>query len=263
MASSPWRIWATRPAAHNPAWIEQLQQLGFEVFDFPLLAINPLEDAESQQAIKSVVLDFDQFEKVIFVSQNAAQHAFNWLHDYWPQLPLGIHYFAVGDKTARALKMQGVEAEVACGMTSEALLNLPALTEVWGQKILICRGRGGLPKLGESLHQRGARVRYLELYERLIPADAEQRLRTQLPSLPRGDLLVAFSGETLHNLVAVFESHPCSPWANPLLVPGKRVEELARHLGFDQVICAANASEGAMLKSLTDFCNHHHPQAQT
>ena len=87
-------------------------------------------------------------------------------------------------------------------------MNLPALTEVWGQKILICRGRGGLPKLGESLHQRGARVRYLELYERLIPADAEQRLRTQLPSLPRGDLLVAFSGETLHNLVTLFASHP-------------------------------------------------------
>ena len=29
-ALAPWRIWATRPAAHNPAWIEQLQHLGFE-----------------------------------------------------------------------------------------------------------------------------------------------------------------------------------------------------------------------------------------
>lgn len=263
MACNEWRIWATRPAAQNPAWAAQLQALGFDVFSFPLLAINPLEDADSQQAIKSLVLDFDQFDKVIFVSQNAVQHAFNWLHDYWPQLPVGISYFAVGDKTARALEAQGISAQVACGMTSEALLGLPALGEVWGQKILICRGRGGLPKLGESLHQRGACVRYLELYERLIPADAQQQLQTQLPQLPARDLLVAFSGETLHNLVALFAHHPSAPWANPLLVPGKRVEELARQLGFEQVICAANASEPAMLNSLVDFCSHHHPNAHT
>lgn len=262
MGYSPWRIWATRPAAHNPAWIEQLQHLGFEVFNFPLLAINPLADADSQQAIKSLVLDFDQFDKVIFVSQNAVQHAFNWLHDYWPQLPVGISYFAVGDKTARALEAQGISAQVACGMTSEALLSLPALSEVWGHKILICRGRGGLPKLGESLHQRGACVRYLELYERLMPANAHQQLLDQLPRLPARDLLVAFSGETLHNLVTLFARHPSLPWANPLLVPGKRVEELARQLGFEQVICAANASEAAMLKSLVDFCHHHSPPAQ-
>ncbi len=259
MACKDWRIWATRPAGHNPAWAAQLQQRGFSVFSFPLLAINPLEDTDSQQAIKGLVLDFDQFDKVIFVSQNAVEHAFNWLHDYWPQLPVGISYFAVGEKTAQALRAQGLSAQVASGMTSEALLNLPALTEVWGQKILICRGRGGLPKLGENLHQRGARVRYLELYERLMPSDAQQRLQQQLPSLPASDLLVAFSGETLHNLVTLFASHPSAPWANPLLVPGKRVEELARQLGFDQIICAANASEAAMLTSLTDFCTHHHP----
>jgi uroporphyrinogen-III synthase len=261
MASEQWRIWATRPAAQNSLWAAQLAKLGFEVFRFPLLAINPLEDADSQQAIKRLVLDFDQFHKVIFVSQNAVTHAFNWLHDYWPQLPMGLDYFAVGEKTARALNDQGITATVACSMNSEGLLTLPALSEaaVWGQKILICRGRGGLPKLGECLHQRGAHVRYLELYERLIPTDAQQLLAAQLPSLSNRDLLVAFSGETLHNLVTLFERHPSSPWANPLLVPGKRVEELARQLGFDQVVCAANASETAMLTSLVEFCSHHSP----
>jgi uroporphyrinogen-III synthase len=205
------------------------------------------------------VLDFDQFDKVIFVSQNAVQHGFNWLHDYWPQLPIGINYFAVGDKTAQALSQEGVSSQVAAGQTSEALLALPALTDVWGQKILICRGRGGLPKLGETLHQRGALVRYLELYERLMPADAEQQLKQTLPSLTARDLLVAFSGETLHNLVTLFHTCPAALWRNPLLVPGKRVEELAYALGFSQVICAANASEQAMLDSLIEFCSHHQP----
>ncbi|MEY4588947.1 MAG: uroporphyrinogen-III synthase [Pseudomonadota bacterium] len=253
MACSDWRIWATRPEAQNSAWAARLKELGFAVFELPLLAISPLEDADSQQAIKSLVLDFDQFDKVIFVSQNAVQHAFHWLHDYWPQLPAGIGYFAVGEKTAQTLTAEGINSQVAAGQTSEALLALPALNEVWGQKILICRGRGGLPKLGECLHQRGALVRYLELYERLLPPQAEQQLHQQLPSLPARDLLVAFSGETLHNLVRLFQAHPSAPFANPLLVPGKRVEELAYQLGFQQVICAANASEPAMLDSLLGF----------
>lgn len=260
MAIDDWRIWATRPVAQNGPWIEQLHALGFSVFTFPLLAINPLEDTEGQQAIKNLVLDFDQFNKVIFVSQNAVQHGFNWLHDYWPQLPTGVEYYAVGEKTAQALQAQGIQSHVAAGMTSEALLALPKLSDVWGQKILICRGRGGLPKLGECLHQRGAVVRYLELYERLMPAEAQTQLAEQLPHLPAGDLLVAFSGETLHNLITLFQNHPSAPWSNPILVPGKRVEDLARELGFEQVICAANACEQSMLDSLLHFCNHHRPQ---
>lgn len=260
MAIEDWRIWATRPSAHNSAWATQLKDIGFGVFPFPLLVIQPLDDADSQQAIKSLVLDFDQFNKVIFVSQNAVQHGFNWLHDYWPQLPVGVEYYAVGTKTAQALKAEGVNSQVAAGMTSEALLALDSMTDVWGQKILICRGRGGLPKLGESLHQRGAMVRYLELYERLMPADAQTRLAVELPTLPPSDLLVAFSGETLHNLVTLFQNHPSAPWGNPLLVPGKRVEELAVKLGFAQVICAANACEQSMLDSLLHFCSHHRPQ---
>jgi uroporphyrinogen-III synthase len=166
----------------------------------------------------------------------------------------------VGDKTAHALHTEGVTSQVAAGQTSEALLNLPELTDVWGQKILICRGRGGLPRLGEALHQRGAMVRYLELYERLMPANIEFPLSEHSPSLPANDLLVAFSGETLHNLVTLFQNHPSAPWANPLLVPGSRVEQLARELGFKQIICSTNASEQSMLNSLVHYCHNHKPQ---
>jgi uroporphyrinogen-III synthase len=260
MAINDWRIWATRPSAHNGPWVSQLKEIGFAVF--PLLVIQPIDDADSQQAIKTLVLDFDQFNKVIFVSQNAVQHGFNWLHDYWPQLPAGIEYYAVGEKTARSLRAEGVNSQVASGMTSEALLALDDMVEVWGQKILICRGRGGLPKLGESLHQRGAMVRYLELYERLMPADAQARLAVELPQLASSDLLVAFSGETLHNLVTLFQNHPSAPWSNPILVPGKRVEELAYKLGFERVICAANACEQSMLDSLLHFCSLNSPKGQ-
>lgn len=263
MALRDWRVWATRPEAQNTAWCERLAALGVEPLALPLLEILPLRDPDSLQQIRSLVLDFDQFDAVIFVSQNAVEHGFEWLHDYWPQLPLGVRYYAVGEKTARAIQEQGVTAaDTTRAMTSEALLALPGLQSVWGQKILICRGKGGLPKLGECLHQRGAMVRYLELYERHKPHQLAERLRDLLPALSPRDLLVAFSGETLQNLFSLLTDLGWCGFANPVLVPGKRVEELAYSLGFQRLICATDASEASMLNALASFCHSHQPPHQ-
>lgn len=260
MAAEDWRIWATRPCAQNQPWVQTLQAQGYQVLELPLLDIVPLTDSASQQAIKNLILDFDQFDKVIFVSQNAVSHGFEWLHDYWPQLPKGIEYFAVGGKTAKAVEAEGVAVTAGgASMDTEALLALPQLQEVWGKKILVCRGRGGLPKLGQALHQRGAMVRYLELYERLLPAQAVSQLSAQIKRLEKCDLLVAFSGETLHNLLAVVTDAGLNACDNPILVPGKRLEELAFALGFNRVICAPNASEGTMLARLADYTSQHIP----
>ena len=97
------RIWATRPAYQNAQWHESLVELGHPVVDLPLMMIEPVQDATEIQAVKNLILDFDQFHKVIFVSQNAVRETFAWLRDYWPQLPGGVEYFAVGRKTAEAV----------------------------------------------------------------------------------------------------------------------------------------------------------------
>lgn len=263
MAAKHWRVWATRPRAQNSAWAERLSQEGYRVLELPLIDIVPLTDPSSQQAIKNLILDFDQFNAVIFVSQNAVEHGFEWIHNYWPQLPVGLDYYAVGSKTAQAVSAQGVEVwQGDSTMDTEALLSLPQLHDVWGKKILICRGRGGLPKLGQILHQRGAMVRYLELYERLLPAGVIDELQSRVNALGADDLLVAFSGETLQNLLSALTDAGFSAWNNPLLVPGKRLEELAQALGFTQVISAANASESAMLAALAQFSEQHLPHSQ-
>ncbi len=260
MAINDWRVWATRPSAANTQWAQLLHAQGFATLELPLMDIKPLTDSASQQAIKDLVLDFDQFDKVIFVSQNAVHHAFEWLHDYWPQLPSGQDFFAVGERTSLALAAQSANlCRVGQGMNTEGLLALPDLQDVWGKKILICRGRGGLPKLGEILHQRGAMVRYLELYERLLPEHAAAQLRQATPSLAAKDLLVAFSGETLHNLVSVLAETGWHGWKNPLLVPGSRVAELAQAMGFEQIIAAPDAGERSMLNSLLNYCKEHRP----
>lgn len=245
------RVWATRPVDQNGQWQASLTACGFNTIAAPLLAIEPLRDAGAMQAIKNLVLDFDQFDKVIFVSQNAVREAFAWIHSYWPQLPQGIDYFAVGKKTADSVLAEGVDVVAAQGaMNSDELLAMAQMQNVWGQKILIFRGQGGLPRLGEVLHERGAIVRYCELYQRQLPAEIMERSQQLLP-LSQEDVVPLFSGETLQNFVAVLDANGIAERTMPIVVPGKRVAQLAEDLGFNNVHVAANASSQEMLRAVS------------
>lgn len=253
-SDSATRVWATRPAQQNGQWLEALRARGLQTVELPLLAIEPLREGEAAQAIKNVILDFDQFQKVIFVSQNAVAQAFEWLDTFWPQLPEGVDYFAVGKKTAESVAARGVPVTAAeRSMNSDELLALPPMLEVFGEKILICRGRGGLPRLGEVLRQRGAIVRYCELYERCLPADAARNLLKTLrkpDACASTDIVPLFSGETLLNLTQLIGDAGDERRGLHLVVPGKRVAELARARGFETVEVADNASEAAMMTAV-------------
>lgn len=256
-----WLVLATRPQAQNGRWIETLQSNGFRVADTPMMAIEPVSDPDGVQSIKNIIVDFDQFHKVIFVSQNAVEQTFNWLDQYWPQMPVGVDFFAVGEKTGQAVTDRNVS--VRCGgvaMNSESLLSLPELNDVWGQRILICRGQGGRPLMGEVLHERGAFVHYLELYRRAVPAHAEEQLRAAISQMQPGAAvaLVApvFSGETLGHLDDLMARVGSEAKARMgLIVPGERVKQQALQLGYSQINVALNASSEAMLQALKAFCS--------
>lgn len=243
------RILVTRPAAQAAAWCQRLQAAGADTDCIPMLAIEPVTDESRCQAIKQQILDFDQIDHAIFVSRNAVQFGFEWLDNYWPQLPIGPSYYAIGAATARALEGCGVHCESAGdAMDSEALLALPALQQPRHEKVLIFRGCGGRPLIGETLHQRGAEVRYCELYHRALPAAAATELAAyhQQP-----DAIAVHSGETLQNLAHCIDATGRTSLREALLVcPSARVAELGKELGFSRVIAATNAGDDAMLAAL-------------
>lgn len=255
----------TRPPTQANVWAEQLASLGVVSHAIPVLELVALKSPEQVQAIKNCVLDFDLFQKAIFVSQNAVDFALNWLEDYWPQLPMGIDYFAVGEATARALQARGLKvsalgAAEQGAMNSETLLQAPELQQVAGEKIIIFRGLGGRGLMGEILRERGAQVSYCELYERCLPATAPAALTDFFSSstVPAHRLAIAtHSGESLQlflqalNQAAVVDQSRVRQL--PLLVPGERVAALAEAQGFTQVICAENATDKAMTQALINY----------
>ena len=272
MADSPqdYCVVITRPDAQAAPWAEQLQALGFKCKRLNLLEISAVTEDDKIRAIKNKILDFDLYQKVIFVSQNAVDYGMGWLEDYWPQLPMGIDYFAVGATTAKKLASYGVEvqdlaASTSGGMTSEELLSAEHLQNVNGEKILIFRGCGGRGHLAEELRQRGASVDYCELYERDLPVIARDQLLQLITSSEAVDtqiLLSLHSGESLQNLAAVcaqltsVEQVRVRAWMhnNILLVPSQRIVEAAQAAGFTRIICAENATDNAMTAALLNYC---------
>ena len=89
------------------------------------------------------------------VSPVAARLGLERLDRYWPQSPVGIHWFAVGAATAAVLEAYGLNVQVPeQGQTSEALLALPVWHELLateGLRVLIWRGAGGREHLADSV----------------------------------------------------------------------------------------------------------------
>lgn len=275
-------IVVTRPLAQAEPWAKRLINLGASVSLVPLLDIVAVKDATQIQAIKNCILNFDLYSKAIFVSQNAVTYGFEWLDNYWPQLPVSVRFLAVGETTAKLIQANGVSVtDLALtqrgAMTSEALLESPALQQVAGEKIVILRGLGGRTHLGDVLGARGAKVDYCELYERLLPAgaatqfaqiletnaDNNAKLNKQHKSDALNLIVTLHSGEALENLTAILKQLSPSKTTVPreqinmqqliLLVPSERVAEQAIDAGFSTIFTADNATEASMLQRLLDI----------
>ena len=200
----------------------------------------PMEEAPEH---RQIVLDLDLYQHVIAVSPYAARQLLERVDTWWPQFPTGVRWYGVGASTAAVLERAGLFPEHPPeGFTSEALLALDSLQELEHQKVLLARGDQGRELIRETLEQRGARVTVLPLYRRQPATPSREQLTDSLDRF-RPDVIVALSGETLNNFIAVSEnsSHNCRK--SLLLVPTERVARQALDAGFDRVICASGMAD--------------------
>jgi uroporphyrinogen-III synthase len=135
-------------------------------------------------------------------------------------------------------------------MNSEALMALPELQSLAGDKVLIVRGIGGREWLCQALLARGAEVDYLETYQRLKSGTLPPEINRQLGA-GAIDFLLAASGETVTIIVELVEAGLHGALMDiAIVVPGQRVADIARQAGFKWVIMAANAGDDAMIEAI-------------
>lgn len=242
------QVWLTRPQFQVEQLQSSLEGRGCEVLHLPMFDIRPLP---YDQNIKSRVLGLDKYSLVFFISTNAAKLGLDCFLHHWTQLPEGQQYFAVGPTTAEVLQAEGLEVHYPTSrMSSEALLALPELENIAGQKALICRGMGGRETLATGLLEKGAQVDYLELYERVVPDYRNDFLRA-CAQHHAPDAIIVSSAEALDNLTGVFGRVRVTLTDRPLLVSSERILEKAKSLGYNRLQLMTGASDPCIMDALT------------
>ena len=245
------QVWLTRPAGQADKLELALLELGFNVLHIPMLEIEPLK---YDGALKTRILNLDQYDLAFFISSNAAKLGMECVHDYWPQYPAHLKNFALGPTSAAVLQSYDLEVSFPESiMSSEAVLELPALARELSRaepkRVVIFRGEGGREALAEGLIEKGASVEYIELYRRNIPSYESQYLSACMQS-SKPDAVVISSAEALDNFSTIFTS-TASLYSLPLYVSSPRLKELALAKGFDTITVMPAANDAAVLAALS------------
>ncbi len=242
----------TRPAAQAGRLCDALALQGLQVHAQPLLELSPLAALEA--ADQQYLSNLDQYHHLIFISANAVEFGMPHIHSRWPQLPVGINWYAIGASTAQQLAKNGVvPLSPPLDMTSEGLLALPTLQSVEGDRALLVKGQGGRGTLRDTLESRGALVDELRCYRRSCPSLAAGELAQKISDW-QIDLIIISSGEGLTNMLALLSPQETSNLRNvSLMVPSRRIAREAEAMGFANIMLADNASDAAVVNAVADW----------
>lgn len=224
------RVLICRPEPEASRLARQFQSAGAETRVFPLVEREPLPETPER---RTTILSLDEFSHVIAVSPYAARLLLEELDTWWPQLPAGLSWYGVGAGTANALAEHGLRPRKPDeGWTSEALLKLPSLASLNGDRVLVARGEEGRELIRNTLEARDARVTVMPLYRRFCPNYTEAQVNNALDGFAP-DAVIALSGETLNNLIALSANCSHNLYDRPVIVPARRIADQALAAGFN------------------------------
>ncbi len=243
----------TRPPDQARRFAERIEAAGGRALVYPGIEIDDIGDPSALEALCS---ELDRFDLAIFVSPTAVRKALAFVRARraWPA---SLRAAAVGRGTQAELEREGIRGALApeSGADSEALLALPAVSNVKGRRIVIFRGEGGRELLGETLKARGALVEYAECYRRAPP---RQDMAPLLKAWSRGEVhaLACSSSAALENVFAALGAQGRERLREtPVFVSHPRIAEAAKRLGAGRVLVAGPGDE-EMVEALVAYFGH-------
>ena len=257
----------TRPAQEARAWVQRLEEAGWNAQSLPLIEIAAAPD---NAQLVSARESFCRNDAVMFVSAQAVQQF--WSGFDWPAC-LSTRVWAPGPGTATALLRHGIPADRidqpaqdADQFDSEALWAKVADQVNPGHRLLVVRGAtAGADNWSDKAEQRGngrewlanqcraagGEVAWCVAYERRAPVwDVDTRVRAAALVNPQAVWLLS-STEAVNNLKALC---PDVDWGSArALATHQRIADAARKLGFGEVHCTRPAVADVLhgLKSMS------------
>ena len=219
------RVWLTRTEPGATRQATALAAHGFGVLKAPVLAIEPLQTTPPEGS----------FDVVVFVSEHAVSCAAanGWLCG--PAMPIGT-------AAVRALQARGVVPSWPAQANSQGVVDVLAASPPG--RVLVVKGVGGQTTLQDWLRSRERTVVEWDVYRR-VPLDP-------VISGERVDAIVVSSGDGLRVVEQLWSAERREARI-PLLVPSKRVADLAWAMGFERVVVTAGAGSAAVVDALLEL----------
>lgn len=251
-------VLVTRPEHQSNYLAEGIRKLGGNPIIFPVLEISDIKD---KTPLLQLIQRLDQYDLAVFISPNAVHKSMPLIIQSHRSLPVQMNIAVVGKGSADALKEYGVNQIIMPKkrFDSEALLGHQALQQVSGQRVVIFRGSGGRPLLGDTLRQRGAWVEYAQCYYRRKP-DVDPSELLLFWSQGKINAVVITSSEGLQNLFDIIgQAGQQLLKMTPVFTVHERIARKARDAGLKKVIQTAciGGDQGVLLSLQDHFCVTH------
>ena len=236
----------SRPLHQREDLTLRLHQLGATVIEVPCITIQHEEKTILQQQISQL----NTPQHLIFVSANAVH---SLIPEYQP--PAKTHIIAIGPGTADALGTYGIKPDtIPSHYSSQGILDLPELQQIYQQRIVISCGYHSRPQLQHTLEKRGANVECIQSYRR-IPAKSASKIVQETIKKTTINAIIVTSQASLDQLPQQFPLLG-QQWVKQqqLLLITQEQAQQAKMLGFTSTPWIAGQAD---IHSLIDCLLYH------
>ena len=245
----------TRPAHQTKSLQSMLKVAGAQSILFPLIKIAPPNDLA---LLKEQLDNLQSYDLIIFVSANAVEQTFNVTNDIQLEKFESIKVATTGKKTASVLESFGVKVDFYPTefFNSEALLAISEFKSFCdGKNIAIIRGEGGRDFLKTQLQLAGARVDYINTYQRTCP-QSNLDLLAKYAKKGELDTVLLTSGTSVKNFFDLATATKNSSWINDvtLLLGSPRMQKEIPKSFQGKLAIAEDPSDETLTKKLTEIC---------
>ncbi len=243
-------ILITRRAEQSDEFVAEIGNRGGKAVVIPLIQIS---DPESWLSCDGALSGLASFDGIVFTSRNAVDKFFKRIREKKISLPTYIDVYAVGQRTAEAVKKEGTDvAFVPNDFSSAALMEFLSKERVHGKKFLLPGGNLNAPNLEAVLVSRGAAVTSIEVYKN---AEPDETTMNDLKSrLCKNEFdVVAFASSSAVSNFARVVSPAVAEGKVRIAAIGPSTKETARKLNFSVDIEARESTASGLVDAIAEF----------
>jgi uroporphyrinogen III methyltransferase/synthase len=251
------RILVTRARSQASDLVSQIEELGGEAVEFPVIRIQAPSKPAAKEALDLALKRLADFDWVIFTSVNGVEHFFEQLRQARIDIrTLGdARIAAVGPKTAEALMSRGLLASaLPAKFQGDELLASIAADLKPGQRVLLPTADIAKAYIPASLREQGLDVTEVDVYETVLETNGGTEV-IELLQKQAIHIITFTSSSTVTNLLRALEELDAP---NPLELLsscqiaciGPMTAETAKEAGLKVDYLAEEATVESLIASL-------------